>query len=209
MVLRYLAKLYKYIFFKCSFWFSWLLTFAKFKLNGVVFSLDFIAGGVPIINVSLSGKFSIGRNFILNSGKYHNMIGRSHNCYFIVGPKAILEIGTNVGISSTAIVCHQHVKIGNNVRIGGGVVIYDTNFHSLITSERVSLPEITSNVKKSKVILEDDCFIGAHSIILKGVTIGMNSIVGAGSVVSRDVPTNQVWAGNPAVFVRNIDHADK
>jgi acetyltransferase-like isoleucine patch superfamily enzyme len=205
MGFRYLAKIYKFIFFKCSFSISWAITFVKFKLNGVDFFKDFIAGGVPIVNVSLSGKFSVGRNFILNSGKYHNMIGGSQISYFIVGPNAILTIGNNVGISNAALVCQRKITIGNNVRIGGGVVIYDTNFHSLTFSERVNLPEITSNIRRGDVVLEDGCFIGAHSIILKGVSIGMNSIVGAGSVVYKNVPAWQVWAGNPAVFIRHIN----
>ena len=57
---------------------------------------------------------------------------------------------------------------------------------------------------KSPVIIEDNVFIGARSIILKGVTIGRNSIVGAGSVVTKSIPSNQIWGGNPAKFIRNI-----
>ena len=53
-------------------------------------------------------------------------------------------------------------------------------------------------------MIKDNAFIGAHSIILKGVTIGENSIIGAGSVVTKSVPDNQIWAGNPARFIRNI-----
>lgn len=54
------------------------------------------------------------------------------------------------------------------------------------------------------VVIEDNVFIGARSIILKGVTIGENSIVGAGSVVTRSIPSNQIWGGNPAKFIRNL-----
>ena len=54
------------------------------------------------------------------------------------------------------------------------------------------------------VIIENSVFIGAQSIILKGVTIGKNSIIGAGSVVTKNVPANQIWAGNPARFIKNI-----
>ena len=61
------------------------------------------------------------------------------------------------------------------------------------------------NTKKAPVIINDNVFIGAHSTILKGVTVGENSIVGACSVVSRDIPKNEIWAGNPARFIRKID----
>jgi acetyltransferase-like isoleucine patch superfamily enzyme len=55
------------------------------------------------------------------------------------------------------------------------------------------------------VIIEDNVFIGAHSTILKGVTIGVNSVIGACSVVTKDIPANQIWAGNPARFIRALD----
>lgn len=60
------------------------------------------------------------------------------------------------------------------------------------------------NRAEKPVLIKDNAFIGAHSIILKGVTIGENSIIGAGSVVTKSVPDNQIWAGNPAKFIRNI-----
>ena len=55
-----------------------------------------------------------------------------------------------------------------------------------------------------KVSIEHDAFIGADCIVLKGVTIGACSIIGAGSVVTKSIPQGQIWAGNPAKFIRNI-----
>ena len=54
------------------------------------------------------------------------------------------------------------------------------------------------------VIIEDTVFIGAKCIILKGVTIGQNSIVGAGSVVTKSIPADEIWGGNPAKFIRKL-----
>ena len=58
--------------------------------------------------------------------------------------------------------------------------------------------------KCAPVVIEDNVFIGARCIILKGVTIGENSVVGAGSVVTKSIPANEIWAGNPAKFIRKI-----
>lgn len=55
------------------------------------------------------------------------------------------------------------------------------------------------------VTIKENAFIGAHSTILKGVTIGKNSIIGACSVVTKNVPDNEIWAGNPAKFVKKIE----
>ena len=55
------------------------------------------------------------------------------------------------------------------------------------------------------VVIEHDAFIGAGSIILSGVTIGANSVVAAGSVVSRSIPANEIWGGNPARFIKKVE----
>lgn len=189
---------------KTSVSYSWIVSYIKFQLNGVEFISDFTAKGIPIINVNLTGHFKFGRQLSFHSGKYFNMIGRPQPCYFIVQKDANLVIGNNVGLSCTAIICSKRIVIGNDVRIGGGVVIYDTDFHSLEMTARTSTPEDLSLVQSSPVEIKDGAFIGAHSIILKGVTIGKNSIVGAGSVISKSIPDNQIWAGNPAKFIKSI-----
>ena len=60
------------------------------------------------------------------------------------------------------------------------------------------------DIKTGPIIIEDDVFIGAHTTILKGVTIGNKSIIGAGSVVSRSIPPGEIWAGNPIKRIREI-----
>lgn len=204
-MIRIFTKIIKIVLFKISFKISWCVTYMKFIINGVDFKKSFDARGIPIINVSLKGNFKIGENFMFNSGIYYNMIGRQQRCFFIVGNGAQLLIGNNVGMSSTAIVCQTEIQIEDDVRIGGGVVIYDTDFHSLSNIERVARPEITDNINTQKVKICKGVFIGAHSIVLKGVVIGENSIIGAGSVVSKSIPSNQIWAGNPAKFIRSIN----
>ena len=180
------------------------ITWVKFKVNNVTIEGDFIARGTPVMRISLSGRMIIGSGFQMNSGVMHNTIGRPQRCSFVVGENACLSIGNNVGISSTAIVCKLSVVIESDVRIGAGVVIYDTDFHSLKYDERTVTPEIKDHVRHKAVVIKKGAFIGGHSTILKGVTIGEKSIIGAGSVVSKSVPPNEIWAGNPARFVKAL-----
>ena len=115
--------------------------------------------------------------------------------------EASLVIGNHTGFSGVSIFCASSIKIGNYCNIGGNVFIWDTDFHPLNMEER----RISSqNIRSSPIIIEDDVFIGANSIILKGVSIGQGSIVGAGSVVTKNIPPMEIWAGNPAKFIRKI-----
>jgi acetyltransferase-like isoleucine patch superfamily enzyme len=156
------------------------------------------------MGISLEAKVSIGRHFVMNNGLLNNKIGRQQPCFFVVAKTGELVIRDNVGISATAIVCWNRIEIGNNVRIGGGTVIYDTDFHSLNYQDRIPSPEIADNIKTAPILIADNVFIGAHSTILKGVTIGANSIIGACSVVTKNIPENEIWAGNPAKFIRKL-----
>jgi acetyltransferase-like isoleucine patch superfamily enzyme len=169
---------------------------------GVKYGKNMVCRGLPFLQMRRKSIVKIGNNVVFNSRLYANSIGRNQRC--IISVRGKLEIGNYTGLSATAIVVHEYVKIGNYVRIGGNVVIYDTDFHSLNSHERTSFVEERKNIQTSQVIIEDYVFIGAHSTILKGVTISCNSIIGAGSLVSKSVPPNEIWAGNPAKFIRKL-----
>lgn len=180
--------------------------FTKFylKVNNVKFGKSLRSNGIPKFDIRLNGYLRIGNNFSMNNGNNHNMIGRQQACYFVVMEGATLTIGDNVGISATAFVCSNSIEIGNNVKIGGNVVIYDTDFHSINSTFRADAKLDKANAKNAPVKIGNDVFIGAHVTILKGVTIADNAIIGAGSVVSKDVPAGEIWAGNPAKYIRKV-----
>lgn len=184
--------------------FDFLISYFIFYTNGVRFT-SFNNNGYPKVNVSLGGILIIGKNFRSNNREMSNPIGRFYRCSIIVGKKGTLIIGENVGMSSTAIVCNNRVEIGHNVNLGGNVVIYDTDFHSLNPSDRVDRMTDVENAKTKPVKIGNNVFIGAHSTILKGVQIGENVIVGACSVVTKSIPNNEIWAGNPAKYIRKIE----
>lgn len=104
-------------------------------------------------------------------------------------------------MSATAIICNYDIEIGNNVNLGGNTVIYDTDFHALDPKIRLDKKE----VKKAKVVVGDNVFIGSHSTVLKGVTIGNNAVIGACSLVSKNIPANEIWGGNPIKFIKKMN----
>ncbi|WP_163712906.1 acyltransferase [Mangrovibacterium lignilyticum] len=162
---------------------------------------------VGILKLSNHGRLVIGNNFKANSGKNANPIGGDIILRMIVGKDAQLIIGDNVGISNSTIVCSTSIKIEDKVLIGGGCKFYDTDFHSLSYENRIG--QYTKGIKDQYVLtapihIKEGAWIGGHCIVLKGVTIGKKSIIGAGSVVTKNIPDNEIWGGNPAQFIRKV-----
>lgn len=172
-----------------------------FFLNGAKISKGLKVRGIMKINITRRGNLIVGNFFQVNSGHNYNLIGRQQKT--ILWVDGILSIGDNVGMSSTAIICNHSITIGSNVTIGGNTVIYDSDFHSLDPLIRQSEKD-RHYAKKRPVFIGDNVFIGAHTTILKGVNIGENSIIGACSVITKNIPPNEIWAGNPAFFIKKL-----
>ena len=170
--------------------------------NDVIYS-SFRSKGCPIINTKEPNSIIIGDNFAMNNGRYGNNIGFHVPCSLITERGCKIIIGNNVGISQTTLIAHSDIIIGDNVKIGGGTVIYTSDFHSLDANIRRGKEDVLYR-KSAPVKIGEDAFIGAGSIILKGVTIGERSIVGAGSVVVKSIPSDEIWGGNPARFIKKI-----
>jgi len=159
-----------------------------------------IFGEILIAKFADGGTIKIGRNVTINSAFWANPVGGTQTCLLIKGPEALIEIGDNTGMSNCIIASRTRVTIGENVNIGGGVKIFDTDFHSLDLQERID----DVNIPSKPIVLEDGCFIGADAIILKGVTIGKESVVAAGAVVAKNIPAGEIWGGNPAKFIKKL-----
>ena len=124
---------------------------------------------------------------------------------------ATVLIGARTFIGASLIVCAEKVEIGDDVLISWGCNIVDHNSHSLDWGSRKNDvlawgrgKKDWSGVKIESIKICSRAWIGLNSIILKGVTIGEGAIIGAGSVVTKDVPPYTVVAGNPACVIREI-----
>ena len=140
----------------------------------------------------------------INGHDRYNPIGFGSGCNFVAEKGGSIVIGDNVGISNSTIYSRIGVTIGDNVMIGGGTKIYDTDFHSVDVRYRGTCNDKAHTINKP-VTIEDNVFIGAGTVILKGVHIGRGAVIGACSVVTKNVPAGEIWAGNPARFIRKVD----
>ena len=137
----------------------------------------------------------------------------SKNC-LICGQLAVfhhggkISVGENSFISEGTRIWSGHsIKIGNRVLISHNVHLLDNNSHSISAMRRhqefldvmtLGRPTTNDGISSAEILVEDDVWIGFNSTILKGVTIGRGSIVGANSVITKDVPPYTIVAGNPA-----------
>ncbi|MCZ8372450.1 acyltransferase [Phocaeicola sp. KGMB11183] len=180
------------------------ITKLYFILNNVKFKRGLKSSGTPVIHLSINASCYIGEYLTLGNWVQNNASGIIARCKIEVRNQAILQIGNHVGITATTIICHNKIIIEDHVKIGVGTHIYDTNFHNINPKDRIYLDKLET-VRNAPIYIKKNAFIGAFCIILKGVTIGENSIIAAGSVVVHNVPANEIWGGNPAQFIKKID----
>jgi maltose O-acetyltransferase len=116
------------------------------------------------------------------------------------GAKIIIGDGTWMNNNFVAISEYKSITIGKNVLIGTFVEIYDSNFHGLEPDQR----QVSSFDESSEVIIEDNVFLGSNVKVLKGVTIGQNSVIANGSLVTKSIPPGVVAGGSPARVIKKL-----
>lgn len=134
--------------------------------------------------------------------------------------EGVVEMGDRVYMGGCTIICRNRVVIGNDVTMAWGVTIYDHNSHSLDWRQRSKVVEHFyetygsarcyeeldwSGVSSAPIVIENKVWIGFDAVLLKGVRIGEGAVIGARSVVTRDVEPYTVVAGNPAVVVKHLE----
>ena len=138
-------------------------------------------------------------------------------CSFAIGAKGTCTVGNFTLLNGAIIMAEERIEIGSYCLISWNVGIADSDFHPLEPAQRLIDAHALAPYFKDRpprpplrtvpVIIADNVWIGMNATILKGVTIGENSVVAAGSVVSKSVPPNTVVAGNPAIKVKELEPA--
>ncbi|WP_374761012.1 acyltransferase [Microbacterium sp. zg.B185] len=183
-------------------------TLRNLRRRGVTLGRNVRLHGAPICTLVGETNISLGDNVVLASRASSTALGVSQPVILrTLVEGAAITIGENTGLSGAVICAASRVSIGARVLIGSGVMIVDTDFHPLDMLPRRSAPAPVPTIADS-VIVEDDVFIGARSIILKGSHIGRGSVIGAGSIVSGIIPEGVVAAGNPAKIIRPLRTGD-
>jgi acetyltransferase-like isoleucine patch superfamily enzyme len=145
-------------------------------------------------------------------------LGNHVSCYagvsFALGENGTCKIGDFTLLNGALIMADESIEIGSHCLVSWNVGIADSDFHPIDAAQRridtMALAPFYKDrpprpeIKSAPVRIKDNVWIGMNAVILKGVTIGENSIVAAGAVVSKDVPPNVVVAGNPAVIVKHL-----
>ena len=182
-----------------------------FFLDNIKYGKNFRVFNHLYLKIHVGALVQIGNNCTIMSGAGLNPLSRNIKTCIYVGKKATLKLGNDVGISSSTLWVKESVSIGNSVAIGADCIIMDTDAHNLDWKIRCS--EETNEYGESvdmvtaasaPIVIEDNVLVGARCIILKGVTIGARSIIGSGSIVTKDIPSDCIAAGNPCKVIKSI-----
>jgi acetyltransferase-like isoleucine patch superfamily enzyme len=178
-----------------------------------IFPSEYLKGS---INIHPSAKYTnhnirIKNNCIVSIDEQTQMVGS----LIFDKDNASISIGKRVFMNGSLIAA-RHIEIGDDVLISWGTTVADHNSHSISFSKRsndaidwmVDKKDWT-HVKIEPIKICDKVWIGFNAIILKGVTIGEGAIVGAGSVVTKDVPPWTIVAGNPARVIKEIPEDER
>jgi acetyltransferase-like isoleucine patch superfamily enzyme len=158
--------------------------------------------------------FRFMRNQAAHALRFGNHVSLYAGCSFALGANGSAVVGDFTLLNGALIMAEERIEIGSHCLISWNVGIADSDFHPLEPAQRLIDAHALAPFYKDRpsrpkletrpVRIADNVWIGMNAIILKGVTIGENSVVAAGAVVVKSVPANTIVAGNPAVAVKTF-----
>lgn len=174
------------------------------KLQGIKYGKGCKFFGLPVI-VKKGGTITIGDRLTLASGFLSNLVGMYQRSVIVARNGGKITIGNDVSMSAVTIYAFKNIEIGDHTSIGANTKVFDSDFHPVDPVHRLADSDDKEHTLMRETVIGKNVFIGCNALILKGVHIGDNAVIGAGSVVSKDVPANCIAAGNPAKVVKCFD----
>jgi acetyltransferase-like isoleucine patch superfamily enzyme len=171
-------------------------------LHGAEIGAGLVLYGLPIVEIKNGAHIKIGCRAVLCSLSRYTALGVSRPVIIrAMTANSVIVIGDDVGMSGTTICASEKISIGNECLFGADVMVCDTDFHPI---EPIGRRYSSEGVRSAPVHIGSNVFLGARSVVLKGVSIGDNSVIGAGSMVVSNIPSNVIAAGNPCRVVRSL-----
>ena len=159
--------------------------------------------GNPIIHLAPGARIIMEEGVTLISDSESNWAGINHPVIIAADEGAEIILHKRVGLSGTSIVAVDRVEIGEDTMLGANTNVYDTDFHSVEPKERLNQKTIR-DASHAPITIGKNCWIGSNSTVLKGVRMGDNAVVGAMSLVNKDVPDNVLVGGVPAKIIKKL-----
>jgi carbonic anhydrase/acetyltransferase-like protein (isoleucine patch superfamily) len=172
---------------------------AAFRVSarGIELGSGVILNGTPYVRRKGNGRIILGDRVNINSSRWGNWLGTPGAMILNVEAGAVLELKAGAGVSSSQIISNIRIEVGEDSMIGAGCLLCDSDMHEVPLGS--GKPTSVAPIRIGKSV-----FVGARCIILKGVNIGDGAVIGAGSVVTGNVPDRALVAGNPAVVIKML-----
>lgn len=176
------------------------------QINKMIYANRFLIGknykvwGNLRLIIDGKGKIIIGDNFHAISSKSRSYYSIFSPCHLTSIHGGVIELGNHVGLNGNLIASRKKIHIGKDTMIGPNTVIIDHNAHKTKAVNRWLEKDDAKEIN-----IGENCWIGMNCIILKGVTIGNNTVIGAGSVVKSNCDPDSIYSGNPAIKVSSIN----
>lgn len=180
----------------------WLTT--RYGSRGLELPQNCLILGLPEIEIGEGGSIQIGSGVTLNSDRRNYHASMHSPVRLVVSrPGAFIQIGDESRIHGSCLHARKSIVLGKRCLVAANSQILDSNGHD------TCIPDVENRIRTTDeprgIVLEDDVWLGLGCIVLPGVTIGRGTIVAAGSVVSRDLPSFAICGGVPAKVIKRFD----
>lgn len=180
-----------------------IIDYSYLRYHGVETQFGFVTlYGFPIIKKSEGSRIIISNQCTLISDPLINPAGITTPVLLAtLSSNSILFIGENTGLSGCTICCVSSISIGSNCNFGANSKIYDTDFHYIDPKKRLAQKSPLES-PSIPVVIENNVWMGTNSVVLKGVTLAENTVVGIGAIVTKSFSKNSILGGVPAKVIK-------